>query len=131
MEAFWRNREHFWVTFQGAGTETLIGDDRKYWGYHPTNRNIPNFIRNIFLAVKILSKERPILLISTGAGIGVPFIYIAKLMGIKTVYVESLTFTNKLSLTGRLVYHIADNFLVQWQELADRHKKAKFEGTVL
>ncbi len=131
LEAFWKDREHFWVTFPGADTEVLLKNEKKYWGYHPTNRNILNFIRNLLLAIIILKKERPDVLVSTGAGIGAPFIYVAKFMGIKTIYIESLTFTDKLSLTGKLVYFAADHFLVQWKALADRHGKAKFEGNIL
>jgi beta-1,4-N-acetylglucosaminyltransferase len=45
--------------------------------------------------------------------------------------VESLTRTESLSLSGRLVYPLADAFFVQWPEPARRHRKARYVGSVL
>ena len=131
LDAFWKEMDRFWVTFPGADTKSLLRGEKIYWGYCPTNRNIKNFIRNLFLAFNILRSERPDIVVSTGAGLGVPFIYVAKLMRIKTIYIDSITFTERISLTGKLVYFVADRFLVQWPELTRKYKKAEFRGTVL
>ena len=52
-----------------------------YGCHYPTNRNLKNLIRNTFLAIKVLRKERPDVIISSGAAVAVPFFYIGKLMG--------------------------------------------------
>ncbi|GJL78472.1 MAG: hypothetical protein NPINA01_14610 [Nitrospinaceae bacterium] len=109
----------------------MLSQDDHYWAYSPTNRNIKNLFRNAFLAFKILKREKPDLILTTGAGIAVPFVYTAKLFGIKTVYVESLTRVDDLSLTGKLIYPVVDHLLVQWPELAGKFKKASFKGQVL
>jgi hypothetical protein len=61
----------------------------------------------------------------------VPFFLIGKLLGIRLVYVESVTRTSSLSLSGRLVYRFADHFFVQWPELAAKLGRAEFAGSVL
>jgi len=131
LKEYWEQFPRIWVTFDSSDTKTVLGDENYYWAYSPTNRNIKNLFRNVFLALRILKKEKPDLLISTGAGVAVPFIYIAKLFGIKTIYVESLTRVEDLSLTGKLIYPIVDYIFVQWPELANKYKKAEFHGRVI
>lgn len=131
LKEFWKRHTRLWVTFKKPDTQTLLSQDDHYWAYSPTNRNIKNLFRNAFLAFKILKREKPDLILTTGAGIAVPFVYTAKLFGIKTVYVESLTRVDDLSLTGKLIYPVVDHLLVQWPELAGKFKKASFKGQVL
>lgn len=128
LKELWEKYDHFWITFPERDTSSILHNEKKYWAYYPTNRNLRNFIRNLFFSIKILKKERPDIIISTGAGVCVPFIYIAKLFKIKTVYIELLTRVDSLSLSGKLVYPVVDCFLVQWPELVNKYKKAKFEG---
>ena len=59
-------------------------------------------------------------MISTGAGIAVPGFLAAKLLGIRTVYIESYARVESLSLAGKICYHLADRFLVQHACLATR-----------
>lgn len=129
LKGFWSKHEHFWVTFSTPDASSLLAGEKKYWAYYPTNRSIKNLIKNLFLAIKILHSEKPDFLISTGAGVSVPFIYIAKMFGIKTVYVESFARIYDMSLSGKLVYPIADHFIARWPELAAKYRKAKFLET--
>jgi len=127
----WQGVEHFWVTFPGVDTNCLLADEEMLPAYHPTNRNLWNLFRNTIVAWRILRARRPDIIISTGAGVAIPFLYLAKFFGIKTIYIESLTRIHGLSLTGKLVYPVADYFYVQWPELARRLKKAVYGGQVL
>lgn len=131
LATFWERHDHFWVTFPSADTNCLLKNEKRYDAFYPTTRNIINFVKNIFLAAKILSSEKPDMILSTGAGVGVPFIFIGRALNIKIIYIESLTFIDRLSLTGKLVYLFADHFLVQWPELTKKYKKAVFAGTVI
>jgi len=131
LKRFWEGSERFWVTFEKKDTSNLLKDECVFYAYHPTNRNLKNFVRNLFLAFRILLKERPDVVISTGAGIAVPFIYAAKLLNKKAIYIESITRSKDLSLSGKLVYSCADALLVQWPELEKKYKKAKFAGQVI
>ena len=108
----------------------MLENERSYWGYFPTNRNIPNLFRNAILAWKILRKERPSIVISTGAGISVPFLLMARLFSARAVYIESFARKRNLSVTGKLVYLFVDNFYVQTDYLSKQYKKAVFMGTI-
>lgn len=131
IRKFCENSAHFWITFPTSDTKSILKDDKVYWAYYPTNRNLKNLFKNIILAFQILKKEKPSVIISTGAGVCVPFMYMAKIFGIKTVYLESMTRIESLSLSAKLVYPIVDHILVQWSELAKKYKKTKFTGTYL
>ena len=74
--------------------------------------------------------SRPDTILSTGAGLAVPFFLIGKLLGIRLVYVESVTRTESISLSGRLVYPLADRFFVQWPAAAKRLRRAEYAGGI-
>jgi UDP-N-acetylglucosamine:LPS N-acetylglucosamine transferase len=76
--AFWYTHERVWVTFLTATTKAALEEERVYWAWSPTNRNLRNLLRNFFLAWKVLYQECPHLVISTGAGVTVPFLILAK-----------------------------------------------------
>ncbi len=78
----------------------------------------------------ILRREKPDLVISTGAGIAVPGFVAAKLLGIRTVYIETYARIESLSLAGRICYHLADRFLVQHACLVSRLPRAIYAGTL-
>ena len=88
------------------------------------NRNVKNTIKNTILAFKILRKEKPDLIISSGAAVAVPFFWLGKLFGAKTVYIEIFDRIDKPTLTGKLVYPVTDKFIVQWEELKKVYPKA-------
>ncbi len=128
---FWKSKDRFWVSFPTIDAKYLLKDETVFWAHYPTNRSIKNLLRNLILSIKLLKKERPDVIISTGAGVAVPFILVGKLSGIKTIYIESITRSKDLSLTGYLVYTFVDKFLVQWPELAENHKRAEYQGQVI
>lgn len=127
----WEDAERSWATLPGPDVEYLLREERVTLGHGPTNRSLINFFRNFALAWRLLRRERPKAVLSTGAGLAVPFFLAGKLLGIRLVYVESVTRTSSLSLSGRLVYRFADRFFVQWPDLAARLGRAEFAGSVL
>lgn len=130
LSGFWKPfSELAWVTFRTAATEAELEpyENRRYWAYSPTNRNIPNLIRNLILAFKVLRDERPDLVVSTGAGVAVPFLLIARFVyGSKVVFVESKTRLQELSLSARILrfFSALDQLIVQSQELTNRYPEA-------
>lgn len=48
--------------------------------------------------------------------------------GVKVIYIESLARVETMSVSGRLMYCIADRVLVQWPELLQRYPRAEFYG---
>jgi beta-1,4-N-acetylglucosaminyltransferase len=122
---------HFWVSFSTEDAKYLLRDEKVYWAYHPTHRNLKNFAKNCLLARKVITREKPDYIVTTGAGVGVSFVYVASFYRIKTVYLESFSRIEELSLSGKLVYPFADFFLVQWRQLAEKYSKAIYRGKVV
>lgn len=130
LKSFWRNHERFWVTFDKEDAHETLKDEKMYPCYFPTNHNIPNLIRNTFLAWKVLRKEKPDLIISSGAAVSVPFFYLGKLFGAKTIYIEVFDRINAPTLSGKLVYPVTDKFIVQWEEMLEVYPKATNFGSI-
>ncbi len=119
------------MTFKKADALSLLSEEKIYWAFFPTTRNIINLIRNSFLAAKILFKERPEIIVSNGAAVAVPFFYIGKLLGSKLVFIEVYDRVDSPTLTGKLVHPITDAFLLQWEEQKNFYPKGKVMGQVL
>ena len=88
------------------------------------------FLKLVFSAGRIMFREKPDFIVTTGALISFPFCVFAKLMGAKVIYLETFARVNDRSLTGRLVYPFADLFLVQWESLLELYPKAKYVGGI-
>ena len=88
LKPWWEDHDRFWVTFDMPDSHELLESERCDWAYHPTTRNVPNLIRNFGLAWKVLRRERPDVLISTGAAVAFPFFLLGRIMGVKTVFIE-------------------------------------------
>ena len=88
LKPFWKNKERFWVTFNKEDAKSLLQNEKMFSCYYPTNRNIKALIVNTVLAFKILKIEKPDIIISSGAAVAVPFFYLGKVFGAKTIYIE-------------------------------------------
>ena len=126
----WEAWSHVWVTFDKSDARSLLRDERVVHAYWPTNRSLKNLVRNLVLAWRTVRRLRPRALVTTGAGVAVPFAWIARLHGVRVVYVESFTRIEGPSLTGRLVGPIAHRSYVQWPEMAELVHRARYAGNV-
>ncbi|MST58319.1 PssD/Cps14F family polysaccharide biosynthesis glycosyltransferase [Waltera intestinalis] len=88
------------------------------------------FIRLFYIAFRILIKEKPDFVITTGALIAYPFCVLEKIMHGKVIYIESFARVNKPSLTGKMVHRYADLFLVQWEDMLDYFPDAVLGGGI-
>jgi len=126
LEPWWSRHNRTWVTFDTASAAQL-GDVPVVFAHHPTTRNIPNLVRNVGLAWRVLRRERPDVVVTTGAGVALPFFLIAKLLGVRTVFIEVYDRIDSRSLTGRLCRPLSDLFLLQWE----RQRELYGSGTVI
>ena len=130
LKPFWEDKERFWVTFDKEDARSLLQEEKMYPCYYPSNRNIKALIINTFKAIKILSKEKPDLIISSGAAVAVPFFYIGKIIGAKTIYIEVFDRIDKPTLSGKMVYPVTDRFIVEWEEMKKVYPKAINLGSI-
>ncbi len=129
LEPAWRDTDRTWVTLSSEDVGHLLDGEEVVTGYGPTPRNVRNFVRNLLLAWRTVRARDPEVILSTGAALAVPFFIVGKMHGCRLVFVESLTRVRGLSLSGRLVYPLADAVFVQWPEAARR--RARFVGSLL
>lgn len=129
LEEAFSGYDRFIVTFLREDTAKLAG--RVYYLIDP-KRNPLKALVNFFQSLRVVLKERPRVVITTGAGVVVPLCFIAKLLGSKIIYIESFARITSRSLSGVLLYPIADLFFVQWKELLSKYgSKAQYGGTVV
>lgn len=85
-----------------------------------------NCFKSLFLYIKI----RPKYIVTTGTHTAVPICYIGKLFGSKIIFIE--TFANSLTktLSGTLIYPIANLFIVQWESMLKLYPKAIYGGWI-
>lgn len=130
LKPFWQDKERFWVTFDKEDARSLLDGERIYSCYYPTNRSLKALLMNTRLAIRILRKERPDLIISTGAAVAVPFFYFGRLYGARTVYIEVFDRIDRPTMTGKMVYPITDRFIVEWEEMKKVYPKAINLGSI-
>ena len=127
----WDELDTAWVTLAAADSDHLLAGSDVTLAAGPTNRSLLALVRNFALAWRLVHERRPDVILSTGAALAVPFFVVGRLHGCRLVYVESLTRTRGLSLSGKIVYPLASAFFVQWPDAAGRRRRARFVGNVL
>lgn len=130
MRPFWEAHERVWVTFDTPDAAALLAGETVVHAHHPTNRSLPALARNLALARRVLARERPALVLSTGAGVGVPFLWLARTFGARAVFVEVYDRVDAPSLTGRLVAPFVDTIGVQREGQLGLYRGATLLGPV-
>ncbi len=100
------------------------------WAHHPTTRNAKNLLRNTKLAWNLMRRFRPDVVVTTGAAVAVPFFWMHKLFGARTIYLEVFDRIDSRTLTGRLCRPATDLFLVQWPEQQPLFRHSVVLGSV-
>lgn len=128
----WSGRhDRHWVCFDTPDAVSILASEQVTWAYHPTTRNVPNLLRNLLLAVRVMRRERPDVVLSTGAGVALPFFVLARVLRVPTVYLEVYDRLDSATLTGRLCRPFATRMLVQWDEQSGLYRDAEVVGCVL
>ncbi len=83
-------------------------------------------MKTVFLYFKL----RPKYIVTTGTHTAGPMCYLGKLFGSKIIYIETFANSNTKTVTGRLIYPIADLFIVQWKEMLKLYPKAVYGGSI-
>lgn len=91
---------------------------------------IPYMLINTIKTIEIFLKEKPDVVISTGALATIPMCVLAKLFRKKIIFIESFAKINSPTLTGKLVYKFADQFYVQWEEMKEFYPDAIYKGGI-
>lgn len=131
LRPWWEQHPRTWVTFDKADARSALRGEQVVHAFHPTTRNLPNAARNLGLAARLLPRLRPSLVVSTGAGLAVPFFGVARALGIPTVYLEVYDRVDSTTMTGRLCRPLATAFCVQWPDQLELYPGSELVGTLL
>ena len=120
----------FFITDYSKRLESILQGQKVY--YVPDHNFRPFFLmKNIIQTLIILIKERPDIVLSTGASLSIPTCIWAKILGKRLIYVETGGNVYTPTQTGRLLYRFADDFLIQWPPLKKHFPKGIFGGPLI
>jgi UDP-N-acetylglucosamine:LPS N-acetylglucosamine transferase len=131
VEKCWQGHEVVYISTLPV-VEAKLKQRGKTYIVGECNRQHP--VRSLVVllkCIKIALKERPDVVLSTGAAPGLLFCFIAKVFGAKVVWLDSIANTERLSMSGRMVKPFANLILTQWPELSEKYKNVEYVGTVI
>lgn len=134
LRRFYGRFDHFFVLPFPRGT--AVEDELESTRYLPDineGRGVRNpalLVRALAGAFLLLVRRRPRLIISTGAGIAVPVLVAARVLGIRSVYVESFARITRPSQSGRACYRLASLFIFQHHDLRPYYPRATYGGSI-
>lgn len=122
----------FYMVPKTQWTETL--KDKKYFIVDMNRRNrITKILSMLFMLAQqfgILIKEKPDVVVTTGAAVAIPATLFCKIFKKKLVYIESICRVKTRSKTGDFMYGRADLFIVQWKEMLSVYPNAIYGGSI-
>lgn len=120
----------YWVTYPNKHLHKKL-EGFRYYTIHNATLQKWTWVVNAIQALWLLLKERPQLIMSSGAGVAYPTIYLGKkLFGCKIVFLCSSANVTKPSRVPYRAYPLSDLFLVQWPELTSIFPNAKYIGVL-
>lgn len=120
----------YWITDSSKHLKNKLSGEIHYRFANPTG-NIPKLFINCIQSLWILIKERPDAIISTGAGIAFPTMWLGKhLFNKKIIFLCSAANVTKPSKVPYKVYGMSDLFLVQWPEMKEIFPKSTYIGVL-
>lgn len=105
------------------GTVYIIGECNRH---HPLKA-----LGVLMRSLKVVIKERPDVVITTGSLPLAMVCFFAKISGARIVWIDSIANIKRLSMSGQIVRHFADLCLTQWIELSHKYKNVEYVGALV
>lgn len=120
--------ELIFVSTEKNFAETVKG--HRFYAVPDANRwNKMQVLKMAVQVFKIMRREKPDVVISTGAAPGLLGMIAGRTVGAKTIWIDSIANVERLSLSGKLASRIASRTYTQWPQLAT--KNIIYNGNVL
>lgn len=113
--------------------KNIYGDKIYFLPYGTRSKLFSYIFKYFYLCIKTIYlyfKLRPNYIVTTGTHTAGPMCYLGKIFGSKIIYIETFANRSKKTATGRLIYPIADLFIVQWEEMLKLYPKAVYGGSI-
>ena len=85
---------------------------------------------NCFKSLYLYLKIHPDYIVTTGVHTAGPICCLGKFFGTRIIYIETFANMTSKTITGKLLYPIADKFIVQWESMKDIYPKATYGGWI-
>jgi UDP-N-acetylglucosamine:LPS N-acetylglucosamine transferase len=131
LEPWYRGRQRHWVSFDTPDAVSLLHGETVTWACHPTTRSLKNLLRNFLIALRLVRRRRAGAVLTTGAGVAVPFVVMAWLLRIPAIYIEVYDRIDTPTLTGRLCRPFLSAMLVQWEQQRRFYPEATVVGQLI
>ena len=124
------------ITEKDKANEALkekYGNKIKFLPYGTRSKLFQYIFKYAYLCLKSIYyyfKIHPKVIITTGTHTAGPMCILGKIFGSKIIYIETFANRNKKTATGKLIYPIADLFIVQWEEMLKLYPKAVYGGSI-
>ena len=127
----WPNQPSIYITTQKLLAKKLQKKGKTYVVGECNRKHPLSAFSIVLMGFKIMRRENPDVIITTGSLPIAIICLVAKLYGKKVIWIDSIAQTSHFSLSGKLMYKFADLFLTQWPEVADKNKKAEYSGALI
>ena len=119
-----------WISYDCLTARSALSGQHMVPGNGPSTRHLGNAARNFQLARRIMSGGHFDRVVSTGAGIAVPFLVEANRRGIEGHYIESASRVEGPSLSGRLLMRLAPEVHLYTQHARWADRRWTYAGSV-
>ena len=130
LSSFYEKHDYYFISFYRESIKEFIKQEQFYIITDPS-RNFLNFIINFFQSIKLFIKNKPDVIISTGAGVAIASCFLGWLFRKKVIFIEDWCRIEKPSISGLIVYPISNLFFIQWPNLIRYYPKAIYKGTLI
>lgn len=131
LSGAWKNHEVFYVSTLHSVMQKLQGLGR-FYVTGECNREQPiRALKVLKNCIKIILKEKPDIIISTGTAPPCLLCLIGKFFRAKIIWIDSIANINRLSLSGRLILPLSDLIFCQWPEVAKKYRRVEYAGTLI
>ena len=136
LKPLFNKYDSYIITEKDKTNENLkeeYGDKLFFLPYGTRSKLFTYIFKYFYLCLKtiyLFFKIRPKYIVTTGTHTAVPMCYLGKLFGCKIIFIETFANSKSKTLSGKMIYPIANLFIVQWKEMLDLYPKAVYGGSI-
>lgn len=136
LKPLFKKYDSYIITEKDKTSENLkeeYGEKFFFLPYGTRSKLFTYIFKYLYLCLKTIYlyfKIRPKYIVTTGTHTAVPMCYIGKLFGSKIIFIETFANSKSKTLSGRMIYPIANLFIVQWKEMLELYPKAVYGGSI-
>lgn len=136
LKPLFNKYDSYIITEKDKTNENLkeeYGDKLFFLPYGTRSKLFTYIFKYFYLCLKtiyLFFKIRPKYIVTTGTHTAVPICYLGKLFGCKIIFIETFANSKSKTLSGKMIYPIANLFIVQWKEMLDLYPKAVYGGSI-